>query len=149
MKSDLLPSPANVREPRSGESGPGPVRRVVIIDPRPERRTLTSWLVSQRAALTVVGEAGSLGEAEAQIRDEHADVALVEIQMPVAQGLATIGTLRAQFADLQIVVCSFHRDSASSDAARRLGADGYLTKPLRVDDLLELLTSSGVKTAAL
>lgn len=115
------------------------MRRVVLIDPRQERRAITGQLIEGCPRLTVVGLTGSLGEAETQIRAEHADVALVEIQMPVAQGLATIGALRDQFPDLRIVVCSFHNDSATRAAARMHGADGYLTKPLHVEDLLVLV----------
>ena len=114
-------------------------RRVVLIDPRHERRAITNLIVQQCRPLTVVGLAGSLGEAESQIRAEHAHAALVEIQMPVTQGLATINALRNQFPDLRIVVCSFHSDSATRDAARTHGADSYLTKPLQIEDLVHVL----------
>ncbi len=98
-----------------------------------------SMLVDRCPSLTVVGLAGSLSEAETQIRAEQADVALVEIQMPVTDGLATIGALRGQFSDLRIVVCSFHKGSATREAARSHGADGYLVKPLQVAELLALV----------
>jgi DNA-binding NarL/FixJ family response regulator len=118
--------------------GPPP-RRVVLVDPREERRAITNLIIKQCPPLTVVGLAGTLGEAETQIRAEHADAALVEIQMPVTQGLATINALRDQFPDLRIVVCSFHNDPATREAARTHGADSYLTKPLEVDDLVQVI----------
>jgi len=118
-----------------------PVRRVVLIDPRPERRAITSLVVERCAGLTVVGLAAGLGDADSQIRAEHADVAVLEIQLPVAEGLTTIATLRERFPDLRIVVCSFHKDSATREAARAQGADGYLTKPLQVADLLALVVA--------
>jgi DNA-binding NarL/FixJ family response regulator len=123
-----------------GDSGPHTISRVVLIDARQERRAIMSQLVERCPLLTVVGLAASLSEAEAQIRAEQADVALVEIQMPVTRGLATIGALREQFPNLRIVVCSFHDNSATREAARIHGADGYLTKPLQVDDLLVAVT---------
>jgi DNA-binding NarL/FixJ family response regulator len=115
----------------------------VLVDPRQERRAVTSLLVERCQPLTVVGLAGSLAEAEAQIRAEQADIALVEIQMPVTEGLATIGGLREQFPDLRIVVCSFHDELATREAARGRGADGYLTKPLQVEDLVSLVAAPG------
>ena len=115
------------------------IGRVVLVDPRPERRAIMSFVVGRSPRLTVVGSVGSLHEAELQIRTEQADVALVEIQMPVAEGLATIAALRDEFPDLRIIVCSFHDDSATREAARMHGADGYVTKPLRVEDLLVVL----------
>ena len=82
---------------------------------------------------------GSLAEAVTQICAEHADAVLVEIQMPVTLGLATIGALRERFPDLRIIVCSFHNDSATRQAARMHGADGYLAKPLDRASLVRLV----------
>jgi DNA-binding NarL/FixJ family response regulator len=118
------------------------VRRIVLIDPRPERRAITSMFVERSAALTVVGLAAGFADAEALIRAEHADAAVVEIQMPVAEGLAAIAAVRNAFPGLRIVVCSFRDDVATRDAARALGADGYLIKPLEVSALVDLVASS-------
>jgi two-component system response regulator CitB len=131
--------PATEGSACADDSGVPLPRRVVLIDPREERRAITNLIIKQCRPLTVVGLAASLGEAETQIRAEHAHAALVEIQMPVTQGLATINALRNQFPDLRIVVCSFHSDSATRDAARTHGADSYLTKPLQVEDLVHVL----------
>ena len=135
------------RSAGAGDAGGQPQRPVVVIDPREERRAITHLIVKQCQLLTVVGLAGSLSEAETQIRAEHADAALVEIQMTVTEGLATIGALRDQFADLLIVACSFHHDLATREAARIHGADGYLTKPLQIDDLVEVLIACPVFSA--
>jgi DNA-binding NarL/FixJ family response regulator len=115
-----------------------PVFRVVVIDPREERRAITILFVERCTPLIVVGLAASLDEAETQIRSERADIALVEIQMPVEKGLDTIRALRTQFPDLRIVVCSFHYDSATRDATRLCGADGYLMKPFQCEDLVDV-----------
>ena len=139
MTSTLLVSPAA----QAGNALAQPARRIVLIDPRPERRAITCLLVERCAALTVVGQAAGLDEAEAQVRAELADAALVEIQMPVALGLVTIAALRQRFAELRIVVCSFHDDPATREAARAHGADGYLGKPLRIADLLMLVSDPG------
>jgi len=135
MTSVLLPPPA---PPKSTDQ---PIGRVVLIDPRPERREIMSLVVDRSTKLTVVGLAASLEEADALIRAEHADIALLEIQMPVADGLAAVGTLRKAFPELRIVVCSFRFDSTTREQARVQGADGYLTKPFRVEDLLALLAT--------
>ena len=138
MTSALLTPPATLTLAVSGDAPVQPIGRVVLIDPREERRAITSLLVERCPSLTVVGSAGTLAEAEAQIRAEQADIALLEIQMPVTEGLTTITALRDQFPDLRIVVCSFHRDAITCEEARAHGADGYLTKPLDIGDLLAL-----------
>lgn len=116
-----------------------PVGRVVLIDPREERRAIMSLLVDLSPVLSVVGLAGTLDEAETLIRSEQADIAVVEIQMPVEQGLVTVAGLRARFPDLRIVVCSFHLSLATQETARREGADGYLPKPLDLRELVKLV----------
>jgi two-component system response regulator DesR len=138
--STLLPSTkADLANPGTEDTGEHPVSRVVLIDPRPDRRAVMNFLVGRSPALTVVGLAGGLEEAEAQIRATNADVALVEIQMPVPEGLATIGALREAFPDLRIIVCSFHLDAATRDEAQVRGADGYLIKPVSIRDLAALV----------
>src|SRR6476661_7743176 len=137
---------ASVRDRASlGDSVAQAVRRIVLIDPRPERRAITSMFVERSAALTVVGLAAGFADAEALIRVEHADAAVIEIQMPVAEGLAAIAAVRDRFPGLRIVVCSFRDDVATRESARALGADGYLIKPLDVSalvDLVDLVASS-------
>src|SRR5688572_1259790 len=142
MKHAVLARPANLHTPTSGDSGLPPICRVVLVDPRPERRAITSLLVERCPQLSAVGVAGSLAEAEALIRAGQADVVVVEIQLPVTEGFVTIGTLRELFPDLRIVVCSFHDDAATRDTARMHGADGYLKKPFRVEEFLALVAGS-------
>lgn len=139
MPSESQPeSPDLLNEPQTGVPESELVRRVVLIDPRPERRALMGLLVEQCPGLSMVGVAADLSEAEAQIREQRADVAIVEIQMPVADGLAAIAALREQFPDLRIAVCSFHDDPATHEAALSQGADAYLSKPLSPRELFAL-----------
>ncbi|HLI56557.1 MAG TPA: response regulator transcription factor [Actinomycetota bacterium] len=139
MPSISHPETADILTVPSTEgSDPDPVRRVVLIDSRPERRAVMGVLVDQCPGLIMVGVAADLDGAATRIREQRADVAIVEIQMPVAEGLATIGALREQFPHLRIVVCSFHDDAATRQAAEVHGADAYLRKPLSARDLFAL-----------
>jgi two-component system response regulator GlrR len=138
VTSAVLTPAAAFDKPMSDEPHEQPVHRVVIIDPREERRAITSLLVGRCPLLSVVGMAGDLVEAESQILAEQADVALLEIQLPVTEGLLVITALRDRFPVLRIVVCSFHRGLTTREEALRRGAAGYLTKPLDVGELLAL-----------
>ncbi|GAC1361689.1 MAG: hypothetical protein NVSMB32_00990 [Actinomycetota bacterium] len=140
MTSTLASPPLRTQTPPAVPgAGLGPIRRVVLIDSRPERRAIMSLFVERCPILSVVGSADDLAEAERQIRAERADVALVEIQLPLALGLSTIAGLRQAFPQLRIVVCSFHDDAPTRDAARTCGADAYVAKPPTVQDLLVLV----------
>ena len=140
MTSTLLASTAVGATP-VGDTGAHHASRIVVIDPRPERGAITKLVVERCDALTVVGLAATLGDAEPLIRTEQAAIVLLEIQMPVPEGLATIAALRDRFPDLRIVVCSFQSDATTREAARASGADGYLSKPLHLGELLTLLAS--------
>ncbi len=117
--------------------------RVVVIDDRQDRRQLMSYVVEQAGDdVSVVGYADGPVSAVEAVDRLHANVAVLEIQLPVIQGLDTISALREDFPALQIVVCSFHQDGTTKRAARARGADAYLVKPLSPRELHRLLRSA-------
>lgn len=108
-----------------------PGLRVVVVDSRPERRLLVRHMVESTGLATPdVGEASSTAEAVELIDPDGRDVAVVEIQMPVSQGMETIAALRARCSGVRIVVCSFRHDAATKEQAFAEGADAYLDKPI-------------------
>ena len=114
--------------------------RVLLVDARPERRELIRHLVEGTGLVGVdVAEAGSSAEAVDHLDREDRDVAVVEIQMPVPEGLDTIAALRRRSSELRIVVCSFHGDAATKELAMAHGADTYLDKPVNAESLAGVL----------
>ena len=114
--------------------------RVVVIDDRHDRRELMSFVVEQAGDdVSVVGYADGPVSAVDAVYRLHANAAVVEIQLPISQGLDTVSTLRDDFPALRILVCSFHHDPATKRAALARGADAYLVKPLSPRELHRLL----------
>jgi CheY-like chemotaxis protein len=114
--------------------------RVLLVDNRPERRELIRHLVQGTGLAGIeVGEAGSGAEAVELLDRADRDVAVVEIQMPVNQGLETIAALRSRSPALRIVVCSFHGDPATKELALGAGADAYLDKPVSSESFKRVL----------
>lgn len=123
--------------------------RVVLVDPRPERRELMGHLVASTGlAATGIAEAASAVEAMDVLDREDRDVAVVEIQMPVSEGLKAIAALRGRSSGLRIVVCTFLRDSATKALALAEGADAYLDKPVNSDALKTLFQEFSLPRAA-
>ena len=117
--------------------------RVLLVDPRAERRALMRMIVETgRRGGTVVAEAATSTAAVQALDRSEIDCAVVEIQMPVAEGLATIAALRAGHPSVVIVVCSFHATSPTRRQAIAAGADGYLAKPVSPPDLHAALGTS-------
>ena len=77
------------------------------------------------------------GAAALQVIENHgADIVLIEVQ--IEGGLALVGSLRSRYPDLVIAVCSFRTDSVIERLAFEAGADSYIHKPVRREDLLQL-----------
>ncbi len=79
---------------------------------------------------------GALGEADA-------DLVLTDIRMPIMDGLAFLGELRARGNDAPVVMLSAHADFALARQAMRLGALDYLAKPLDPAELRGVLLRAG------
>ena len=123
--------------------------RVVVIDDRHDRRQLMSYVVEQAGDdVRVVGYADGPVSAVEAVDRLNANAAVLEIQLPVLQGLDTISALRDDFPALRIIVCSFHQDGTTKRAAQARGADAYLVKPLSPRDLHRLLRSASPDRSA-
>jgi DNA-binding NarL/FixJ family response regulator len=123
------------------ETLPVSVRRVVLVDARDDRRQLMRRVVEgddDRAIL--VGEADTRAAALAVVDEQRADVVVIDVHMPVAEGLLTIAALRDSDPALGIVVCSFDLDPATVQRALDHGADTCLAKPV---GLMEVHTALG------
>jgi CheY-like chemotaxis protein len=117
---------------------------VVLIDDRPDRRRVMRQVLLGRDS-TEVTEVDDWAAAVAHIDAHHTDVVVLEIQLPVEAGLAAIAALRSHSATLPIVVCSFHVDPATKQRALDAGANAYLPKPLRSQDLREAIDVDSTK----
>lgn len=116
--------------------------RIVVVDTHHDRRQLMSYVLalgSDKQAIVTYAEGPE--SAVAAVERVAADAALVEVQIPIADGLETVAALRNASPDLRIVVCSFHAEAATVASALALGADDYLKKPLRPVELYQSLRS--------
>jgi DNA-binding response OmpR family regulator len=118
---------------------PGIEVRVVVIDGRHDRRQLMTYVLEQAGDVNVVGYADGPVSAVEAVGRLRANAVVLEILLPVSQGLDTISALRDDFPALAIIVCSFHASTTTKRAALDRGADAYLAKPLSLRDLRAVL----------
>jgi DNA-binding NarL/FixJ family response regulator len=106
----------------------GPAR-VVVIDDAEELRELFRWVLDRDDDFTVVGEAAD-GKAGVEVAATHQpDVVLLDIAMPVLDGLQALPLIRKQCPESVVVVLSgFGSDSRAAQMALELGAHGFLNK---------------------
>jgi CheY-like chemotaxis protein len=117
---------------------------VVLIDDRPERRRLMRQILLGQGS-TDITEVEDWTAAAAHIEDHRTDVAVLEIQLPIEAGLVAVAALRNCSPTLPIVVCSFHVDAATKQRAFDGGADSYLEKPVRGEDLRKAIDAASTK----
>ena len=102
-----------------------PVRAVVIDDTRDIRELLSTVLT--RSGMDVVGEAGD-GQAGVEVvRAERPDVVLLDLAMPVMDGVEALPIIRKLVPDARIIVLSAFA-GAVREQVLDWGADGYLEK---------------------
>ena len=113
-----------------------PARRVVLVDARADRRQLMRLVVTgDDAHAVLVGEADSKASAVEAVDKGQADVALVDVHMPISEGMATIAALRRTYPAIGIIACSFDLDPATVQQALAQGADSCLAKPVNRNDV--------------
>jgi DNA-binding NarL/FixJ family response regulator len=112
--------------------------RVVVADDQPLLRTGFKALISSADDLEVVGEAGDGREAVRLARAADADVVLMDIRMPVLDGLAATRLITADpgLASVKVLILTTFEIDEYVFEALRSGASGFLGKSAEADELL-------------
>jgi DNA-binding NarL/FixJ family response regulator len=112
------------------------VIRVVLVDDQALFRAGIRMLVDSQPDLEVVGEASDGAEGVAVVRTARPDVVLMDIRMPVMDGLAATAELLRDAAPPRVVMLTtFDLDEAAARAIRG-GASGFLLKDADPEFLL-------------
>lgn len=107
---------------------PAPIRLAVVDDHILFRKGLRA-LISGFPGMEVLFEAGD-GQELLEWLDQGTipDVILMDLQMPVLDGLQTVRLLRAQYPQVRSIIISMHDEPELIDSLRAEGAHGYLLK---------------------
>lgn len=127
----------------SGERrGSCPLRLGIADDHAIVREGLKSVL-SGLPDIEVVGEASDGREAIELARQVKMDVLLMDLAMPNRGGLDALGSLRAQFPDLSVLIVSGWPEEQYALALHRLGAHGFVGKGVAPEEMIEAIRAVG------
>ncbi len=110
------------------------IRVLLADDHAVVRQGLTTFLELQDD-IEVVGQAANGAEAAAMAERLKPDIALMDLVMPVLDGIGAIGQIRAAAPATQVIVLTSFADDEKIFAAIRAGAAGYLMKDVSPQDL--------------
>lgn len=115
-----------------------PTIRIVIVDDNESFRNALKFFIEQISDFKVVGEATNGEEFIKLVDSTPIDVALVDIKMPVMDGIeATHQVLDKHYPYIKIIAVSLYNDFESLKDMIRAGASGYIQKE-EVDSSLEI-----------
>jgi CheY-like chemotaxis protein len=114
-------------------------RRVVLVDDMPELRALVRLTLERSGHFVVVGEAGDGLAAVEVIAETAPDLVLLDVSMPVMDGLEALPRIRAAAPAASVVILSGFAESRLGPDAAAAGALAYLEKGLSPTDLIARL----------
>lgn len=112
--------------------------RVLLADDQPLVRTGFGMILSVEPDLEVVGQAANGQQAVELARRLHPDVTLMDVQMPVLDGVAATAALVGEDLGKVVILTTFDRDDYLFDALQA-GASGFLLKNSEPERLVEAI----------
>ncbi len=117
---------------------------VVIADDHQLVRQGLRALLESSHDVRVVGEAGTGYEAVEQVEQLNPDVIVMDLSMPLLDGVQATSRILDLGLSTQVVIVSMHADSAMIHGLVRRGVKGYLLKNALADELLLAIRSAGM-----
>jgi DNA-binding NarL/FixJ family response regulator len=111
--------------------------RIYLIDDHPIVREGFAMAVATEPDMTVVGQASTAADALRETAALKPDVVIVDLNMPDRDGIELLGALRAQLPKAKLLVLSSYDDEFRVAEALRAGAQGYLVKTSKLDEVID------------
>jgi DNA-binding NarL/FixJ family response regulator len=129
-----MPMSSDDVEGEGPDGAAGRIRVLIVDDHTVVRRGLRGFF-DLLDDIEVVGEAEDGRRAVALVDEVLPDVVLMDIVMPVMDGIAAIGEIKARHPDVEVVALTSFIEEDRVTAALEAGATGYLLKDAEADDV--------------
>ncbi|MGW5241013.1 response regulator [Monashia sp. NPDC004114] len=127
-------------------SSPGPLEgrsarrlRLLVADDQRVVRDGLALILGLLDGVDVVGVAADGAQAVEQTARLHPDVVLMDLHMPVMDGIQATKRIRTEHPETQVLVLSTYAEDADLLPALRAGATGYLTKDATAEEIQRAL----------
>lgn len=116
--------------------------RVLLVDDHTVVRRGLRLVFELEDDLEVVGEAADGQEALARVAELRPDVVVMDLLMPIMNGVEATRAIRAEYPDVEVVALTSVLEDRMVVDAVEAGAAGYLLKETRPDDLFEAVRAA-------
>ncbi len=113
--------------------------RVLIADDHRLFAEALEAILADDARISVVGHASDGSEAVRLANELHPDVVLMDISMPVMDGIQAVRAIRDTDGDASILMLTGSNARSDVDRARQAGASGYVTKDRIAAELIDAI----------
>lgn len=116
--------------------------RILVADDHPVVRAGLLALIANESDMTVVAEATNGAEAVALYDSHRPDVALLDLRMPVMDGISAMASIFASHPDARLVALTTYDGDADIFRALESGACGYLLKDMLGRELVQSIRAA-------
>lgn len=109
---------------------------VIVVDDYGELRSLVVAFLNAYSPFQVVGEAQNGSEAVEMVEQFKPQIVLMDILMPVMDGLTATRLIKEQHPEVFVILYSGSEDEENIQKIKEVGADLHLTKPLDLEALI-------------
>jgi two-component system response regulator DesR len=109
--------------------------RTIVVDDSPAARRAMCSVISRQQSLNFVGAASNGLEALALARSVRPDLALLDLEMPVMDGIETMSCLGRDCPAIRVVVVTIHDTPELRKRCYERGARGFIAKDALRDEL--------------
>lgn len=112
---------------------------IVITDDHEIIREGLKKILAQHDDLKVVAEASCIKELEELLEEKKIDFLMMDISLPDKSGLDFVKDIKMRFPKIKILVFSIYPEEKFAKRAINLGADGYLSKSAKPNEIIEAI----------
>jgi len=113
--------------------------RILMVDDHPIVRQGFAGLIATDPGMSVVAEAENGRQAIEMFGRHRPDITLMDLRMPVMNGVEAIQEIRKDFPNARIIVLTTYDGDEDIYRALQAGAQGYLLKDMYCDDIFEAI----------
>jgi DNA-binding NarL/FixJ family response regulator len=110
--------------------------RVLVVDDHALFRTGVANIINQEPDLHVVAEAGNGADAVAAYEQHRPDVTLLDLRMPVMEGVEAVRRIRERDPQAKVIVLTTYDTDEDISRALRAGAKAYVLKDITAEGLV-------------